>query len=88
MLKRKVNDFHAIALTPMTQAHPGLRLANDNDRPVVSPARGLQQDIARVFAQEKTWSVRRTVAIGVAFHLSVFSALGLAAGGMIAGLPS
>jgi hypothetical protein len=81
MLKRKVDYLDAIAPNP--RKRPELRLANDNDAPVQSAARGLQHDVARVFAQENTWSVRRTVAIGVVFHLGVFCALGLAASGAI-----
>ena len=78
MQQRKVDYLDAIA--PNTRKRPALRLANDNDAPTPSAARGLQHDIARVFAQENTWSVRRTVAIGMVFHLGVFCALGLAAG--------
>jgi hypothetical protein len=83
MLKRKVDYLDAIAPAPASKAGPALRLANDNDRPVDSAARGLQHDIGRVFAQESSWSVRRTVAIGAVFHLGVICALGLAAGGAI-----
>jgi len=87
MLQRKVDYLDAIAPNPRTRPAlriaPTLRLANDNDAPVQSPAHGLQHDIARVFAQETTWSVRRTVAIGIVFHLGVFCALGLAASGAI-----
>jgi len=81
MLQRKVDYLDAIA--PKARKRTELRLANDNDAPVQSAARGLQHDIARVFAQENTWSVRRTVAIGIVFHLGVFCALGLAASGAI-----
>jgi hypothetical protein len=81
MLQRKVDYLDAIA--PQAAKRPTLRLVNDNDSPAPSPARGLQHDIARVFAQESKWSVRRTVAIGIVFHLGVFCALGLAAGGAI-----
>jgi hypothetical protein len=90
MLKRKVDYLDAIA--PAAEKAPEkaqthLRLINDDDAPVESAARGLQHDIARVFAQENTWSVRRTVAIGVVFHIGVFCALGLAASGAISQLP-
>ena len=81
MLQRKVDYLDAVA--PKARKRPDLRLANDNDAPTASPALGLQHDIARVFAQESKWSVRRTVAIGIVFHLGVFCALGLAAGGAI-----
>ena len=81
MQQRKVDYLDAIAPNPRPQ--PVLRLANDNDTPVQSAAHSLQHDIARVFAQESTWSVRRTVAIGIVFHLGVFCALGLAASGAI-----
>lgn len=81
MQQRKVDYLDAIS--PNTRKRPALRLANDNDAPVQSTAHSLQHDIARVFAQENTWSVRRTVAIGIVFHLGVFCALGLAASGAI-----
>ena len=81
MLQRKVDYLDAIAPNP--RSRPALRLAHEHDAPVESAARGLQHDIARVFAQETTWSVRRTVAIGIVFHLGVFCALGLAASGAI-----
>ncbi len=81
MLQRKVDYLDAIAQNP--RKRPALRLANENDAPVQSAAHSLQNEIARVFAQESTWSVRRTVAIGIVFHLGVFCALGLAAGGAI-----
>lgn len=81
MLQRKVDYLDAIAPSP--RKRPALRLANDNDTPAPSPVQALQHDIARVFAQESKWSVRRTVAIGIVFHLGVFCALGLAAGGAI-----
>ena len=84
MLKRKVDYLDAIAPNP--RQRPELRLANDHDAPVKSAAQGLQHEIARVFAQENTWSVRRTVAIGIVFHLGVFCALGLAASGAISQL--
>jgi len=84
MLKRKFDYLDAIAPAP-APAHkrPDLHVANDHDAPVASAARSLQSEIGRVFAQENTWSVRRTVAIGVVFHLGVFCALGLAAGGAL-----
>lgn len=81
MLKRKADYLDAIAPNP--RKPPALRLAHDADAPVQSAARGLQHDVARAFAQENSWSVRRTVAIGVVFHLGVFCALGLAASGAI-----
>lgn len=81
MLQRKVDYLDAIAPNP--RKRPTLRLANDNDAPAPSAAHTLQHEIARVFAQESKWSVRRTVAIGIVFHLGVFCALGLAAGGAI-----
>jgi hypothetical protein len=83
MLKRKFDYLDAIA--PAAEAkRPELRVANDHDAPVSSGARTLQSELGRVFAQESTWSVRRTVALGVVFHLGVFCALGLAAGGALA----
>lgn len=81
MLQRKVDYLDAIA--PSSRQRPVLRLVNETDAPVQSAAHGLQYEIARVFAQESKWSVRRTVAIGVVFHLGVFCALGLAASGAI-----
>ena len=84
MLKRKFDYLDAIAPAPVAaHTRPDLHVAHDGDRPVASAARTLQSEIGRVFAQESTWSVRRTVAIGVAFHLGVFCALGLAAGGAL-----
>jgi len=83
MLKRKVDYLDAIAPAPQARTRPELHVANDHDAPVASAARTLQSEIGRVFAQENTWSVRRTVAIGVVFHLGVFCALGLAAGGAL-----
>ena len=83
MLKRKVDYLDAIAPAPNASKRPELHVANDHDAPVASAARTLQSEISRVFAQENTWSVRRTVAIGVVFHLGVFCALGLAAGGAL-----
>jgi hypothetical protein len=84
MLKRKFDYLDAIA-APAAKAHrrPELHIANDHDAPVASAARSLQSEIGRVFAQESKWSVRRTVALGVVFHLGVFCALGLAAGGAL-----
>jgi hypothetical protein len=88
MLQRKFDYLDAIAPLAGESAEaakrPDLRIANDHDAPIVSGARNLQSELGRVFAQETTWSVRRTVAIGVVFHLGVFCALGLAAGGALA----
>jgi len=84
MLKRKFDYLDAIAAPTATARHrPELHIANDHDAPVASAARSLQSEIGRVFAQENKWSVRRTVALGVVFHLGVFCALGLAAGGAL-----
>lgn len=83
MLKRKFDYLDAIAPAADTQGRPSLRIANDHDAPVSGGARSLQSELARVFAQESRWSVRRTVALGVVFHLGVFCALGLAAGGAL-----
>ncbi len=86
MLQRKYDYLDAIAPAKKpteARARPSLHVANDHDAPVASAARSLQSEISRVFAQETTWSVRRTVAIGVVFHLGVFCALGLAAGGAL-----
>jgi len=84
MLKRKFDYLDAIAPAADVRKRPELRVANDYDAPIDSGARTLQSELGRVFAQESTWSVRRTVAIGVVFHLGVFCALGLAAGGALA----
>lgn len=84
MLKPKFDYLDAIAPSTEARRRPDLRIANDQDAPVASAARTLQSEIGRVFAQEGAWSVRRTVAIGVVFHLGVFCALGLAAGGLLA----
>ena len=83
MLKRKFDYLDAIAHAADAAKRPDLRIANDHDAPVSSGARTLQSELGRVFAQENTWSGRRTVAIGVIFHLGVFCALGLAAGGAL-----
>lgn len=85
MLKRKFDYLDAIAPAPVeARKRPVLHVANDRDAPVASAARTLQSELGRVFARENRWSVRRTVAIGVVFHLGVFCALGLAAGGALA----
>lgn len=84
MLKPKFDYLDAIAPAPVeARKRPDLHIAGEADAPVASAARTLQSEVARVFAQESTWSVRRTVAIGVVFHLGVFCALGLAAGGAL-----
>jgi len=83
MLKRKFDYLDAIAPAADARPRPELRVANDHDAPVSSGARTLQSELGRVFAQESAWSVRRTVALGVVFHLGVFCALGLAAGGAL-----
>lgn len=83
MLQRKFDYLDAIAPAAEAKKRPELRIANDHDAAVASGARTLQSELGRVFAQESTWSVRRTVAIGVVFHLGVFCALGLAAGGAL-----
>ena len=80
MLKQKAHYLDAIAPAPSAQKRPDLRIADDRDAPVASPVRALQSDIDGALASDSHWSVRRTVAIGVLFHLGVFSALGLAAG--------
>ena len=89
MLQRKYDYLDAIAPAPRRVARwlPDLRVAHDHDAPIASPARTLQSEIGRVFAQESRWSVRRTVALGVVFHLGVFCALGLAAGGALSQIP-
>jgi hypothetical protein len=83
MLKRKFDYLDAIAPVADVPKRPDLRLAADHDAPVSSGARTLQSELGRVLAQESTWSVRRTVALGVVFHLGVFCALALAAGGAL-----
>jgi hypothetical protein len=84
MLKRKFDYLDAIAAPAAKARHrPELHIANDHDAPVASAPRSLQSEIGRVFAQENKWSVRRTVALGVVFHLGIFCALGLAAGGAL-----
>lgn len=83
MLKRKFDYLDAIAPALDARKRPELRVANDHDAPVSSGARTLQSELGRVFAQESSWSVRRTVALGVVFHLGVFCALGMAAGGAL-----
>jgi hypothetical protein len=84
MLKPKFDYLDAIGPAPVeARKRPDLHIASEADAPVASAARTLQSEVARVFAQESTWSVRRTVAIGVVFHLGVFCALGLAAGGAL-----
>lgn len=80
MLKHRAHYLDAIAPAPSDLKRPDLRIANDHDAPVASPARTLQSEIDRVFAPGGRWSVRRTVTIGVMFHLGVFCALGMAAG--------
>jgi len=90
MLKHRTHYLDAIApypgASPRFAPRPVLRPANDQDRPVASAARTLQADLARAFAAKNGWSVGRTVAAGVIFHLGVFCALGLAAGATLAQL--
>jgi hypothetical protein len=90
MLKHRSHYLDAIA--PHPSASPRFeprvvpRPANDQDTPVASAARVLQADIARAFSAKDGWSVGKTVAAGVIFHLGVFCALGLAAGAALAQL--
>ncbi|PZR36236.1 hypothetical protein [Caulobacter segnis] len=88
MLKHRTHYLDAIAPRPTPAPEPRLapRPANDQDTPVASAARVLQADIAKAFAAKNGWSVGRTVAAGVVFHLGVFCALGLAAGAVLAQL--
>lgn len=90
MLKHRTHYLDAIAprpsATPRFEPRIVPRPANDQDTPVASAARALQSDIARAFAAKDGWSVGRTVATGVIFHLGVFCALGLAAGAALAQL--
>ncbi|HJV40999.1 hypothetical protein [Caulobacter sp.] len=80
MLKHSAYYPDAVAPPPSDRTHPDLRLASDHDAPVASPARALQLRAGQGLIPDSSWSVRRTVIIGVIFHLGVFSALGLAAG--------
>src|SRR6478736_5930456 len=48
-----------------------LRLANESDGSVVGPARRLQNDLALAFAAEAGWSVKRTVMVGLVFHVVI-----------------
>lgn len=56
-----------------------VRLAGATARPVDSPARQLQRDVAAAFGAGRGWSVRRTVVLGAAYHGVILSALVMAA---------
>lgn len=56
-----------------------VRLAGASAKPVESPARRLQSDVAAAFGARQGWSVRRTVVLGAAYHAVILSALFMAA---------
>lgn len=56
-----------------------VRLASATAKPMDSPARQLQRDVAAAFGAKRGWSVRRTVVLGAAYHGVILSALVMAA---------
>jgi len=75
-------EDHIVAF-PAPRARPELRLADASDVSVVGPARRLQNDLARAFAADSGWSVKRTVIVGGVFHAVVLGALAMAASNFI-----
>jgi len=75
-------EDHVIAF-PAPRARPALRLADAGDVAVVGPARRLQNDLARAFAADSGWSVRRTVIVGCVFHGVVLGSLVVAASNLL-----
>jgi hypothetical protein len=75
-------EDHIVAF-PAPRARPAPRLADAGDVSVVSPARRLQNDLARAFAADSGWSVKRTVIIGGVFHAVVLGSLAVAAGNLL-----
>jgi len=72
-----------VATFPAPRAGPRLRLANADDVSVVGPARRLQNDLARAFAADSGWSVKRTVIVGCVFHGVVLGSLAVAASNLL-----
>lgn len=72
-----------IVTLPAPRALPRLRLAHDHDVSVVGPARRLQNDLAHAFAADAGWSVKRTVIVGLVFHVAILGSLALAASSLI-----
>lgn len=84
--QRIVEVEHAedhIAAFPAPRPRPEFRLADTNDVSVVGPARQLQNDLARAFAAQSGWSVKRTVIVGCVFHGVVLGSLAVAAGNLL-----
>jgi hypothetical protein len=75
-------EDHIVAF-PAPRARPELRLANASDVSVVGPARRLQNDLAHAFAADDGWSVKRTVIVGLVFHVVVLGSLALAASNLV-----
>jgi hypothetical protein len=72
-----------ITAFPAPRARPALRLADASDVSVVGPARRLQNDLARAFAADAGWSVKRTVIVGCVFHGVVLGSLVVAASDLL-----
>ena len=68
---------------PAPRARPDLRLAVEGDVSVLGPARRLQNDLAHAFTADAAWSVKRTVIVGVVFHVVVLGSLALAASNLV-----
>jgi len=68
---------------PAPRARPDLRLAVEGDVSVLGPARRLQNDLAHAFTADAAWSVKRTVIVGVVFHVVVLGLLALAASHLV-----
>jgi hypothetical protein len=73
------NDIGPTSGPPETPPPEVILLASASARPVESPARALQRDLAAAFGAKQGWSVRRTVVLGAVYHAAVLSALGMAA---------
>jgi len=72
-----------IAVFPAPRTRPELRLADADDVSVIGPARRLQNDLARAFAADSGWSVKRTVIVGGVFHAVVLGSLAVAASNLL-----
>ncbi|KSB87575.1 hypothetical protein AS593_19430 [Caulobacter vibrioides] len=81
MQKQVAYQVHDDVDTAAQASHrtEAVRLAGAASRPVDSPARQLQRDVAAAFGARQGWSVKRTVLLGAAYHAVILSALCLAA---------
>jgi hypothetical protein len=82
MQKQVAYQVHDVVDTAAQAASPrphALHPADAASRPVDSPARQLQRDVAAAFGARQGWSVKRTVVLGAAYHAVILSALCMAA---------